>query len=60
MRFPGRKLAYAANLKEEYVGLLPVGRSRFKTRIREIEKLVNRAELASENTSLRTKAGNNT
>ena len=32
----------------------------FKTRIREIEKLVNRAELASENTSLRTKAGNNT
>ena len=31
----------------------------FKTVIREIEKLVNRAELASENTSLRTKAGNN-
>ena len=34
-RFPGRKLAYSANLKEEYVGVLPVGRSRFKTRIRD-------------------------
>ena len=34
-RFPGRKLAYAANLKEEYVGVLPVGRSRFKTRTRD-------------------------
>ena len=35
VRFPGRKLAYSANLKEEYVGVLPVGRSRFKTRNRD-------------------------
>ena len=35
VRFPVRKLAYSANLKEEYVGVLPVGRSRFKTRLRD-------------------------
>ena len=34
-RFPGRKLAYSANYREEYVGILPVGRSRFKAKPRD-------------------------
>ena len=30
VRFPGRKLAFSANYQEDYIGILPVGRSRFK------------------------------
>ena len=29
-RFPNRKLAFSANYQEDYVGILPIGRSRFK------------------------------